>query len=790
MPKPVRCALATLVVTLGLPAAALAAIGEFTFVTGEVALFKANGQRIETARGTPVDKGDRIVTGANGMAQLTMIDNARLSLRPNSDFRIEQYVTRPESDEGVILSLARGTLRTFTGLLSSTNRDKFLMKTRVATVGIRGSGNILHACVAAQCDPSLRGANADPNSDITVNHTIEGSHSITNNAGVPGMPPQQGGPQTIVTGPGQTVLVQGNNAPRNIPTPQFISDTAANPTGAAKGSATGQAASSGAATRNFAPGDVQGLPPQQQQAANNFVGNNGLGFVTVDASSNLGNDASNLQDVVIVNGGVISGQAAQADLALEGGNANRLRGYNSYNAGLVRIDPSITDGTLAESRTASLGGTTVVMGRWQGAGLGLFGSSGPAAGNVHWIYAPAGFPGYLSEVLTGTATYTLVAATSPTNQNNTAGTLGSATLDVNFSSRTLGLALAVSMPASGTNGGGSWNLNASNVPLSLNSFFASTGDRLVIVNGAGASSAANGNLSGSVEGSLVGGNLQGAILGYGVTDQTSTNPANHNVISGVAGLAGPAQNGAAPYREGRVSDPAGAIGLGFSRSYATTNPPDDVTSNAAGAVTSFVAPFGGLGRARFALGTAQVAQSGADPETGMVWGRWSGGTATVTGSGSPQPLGLSDRSLHYIFAGTQQGPVSLPLTGTAAYDVIGSTSPTDSAGHVGTLGSATLDVNFTNRTASSTVNVSVAGQSWSGSAGSMPIYRDQYFSASTGIPGIQNLSPLTVTCSPSCAAGAAGSFDGFFTGRTGQRAGMIYHLGPVQGAVAFGRRGG
>ena len=112
---------------------------------------------------------------------------------------------------------------------------------------------------------------------------------------------------------------------------------------------------------------------------------------------------------------------------------------------------------------------------------------------------------------------------------------------------------------------------------------------------------------------------------------------------------------------------------------------------------------------------------------------------------------------------------------------------------MGTLGSATLNVNFSNRTASSSVNVAIAGQTWIGNAPNMPIYRDQYFAATTGvssIPGVPNLSALTIACTPSCGAGATGSFDGFFTGRTGQRAGMMYNLGGVQGAVAFGRRGG
>jgi len=47
---------------------------------------------------------------------------------------------------------------------------------------------------------------------------------------------------------------------------------------------------------------------------------------------------------------------------------------------------------------------------------------------------------------------------------------------------------------------------------------------------------------------------------------------------------------------------------------------------------------------------------------------------------------------------------------------------------------------------------------------------------------------LTTALAAFQAAGAAGSFDGFFTGRTGQRAGLMYRLGANQGAVAFGRR--
>ena len=765
------------------PLGAMAASGEFTFVVGEVALTKANGQRVTPTRGTAVDPGDRIVTGANGMAQLTMVDQARLSLRPQTQFVIEAYPDRRDSDQGGVLNLLKGTLRTFTGLIASNNRDKFVMKTRVATVGIRGSGNILYACDDKECDESVTGA-AGTGGSITVNHTIDGSHAISNLANAPaGTPAQQGGTTTLITGPGQTVLVAGAQPPRYIPTPRFIADVATNMTGgkAIEAAAPGSAA---AETRNFAPSDNQSLPPAQQTTTP-IVGNNGLGFPIVDASGNLSVDPQRLRDIVITLGSPFFAQAEGDTVQTP----SQLRQFAVYLGGLV---PTIEGGTALETQSVVLGGTQVSMGRYSNPSVGFFGSgTSQFPGSIHWINAPSGYPTYLSEVLTGTAVYTLSAATSPTNQNNLAGTLGSMSMEVNFSNRTLDFTASVSMPASAGAAAGSWNLSANAVPLSLNAFAGSTSDRLTIVNGSGVSSDSSNLLTGSFSGSLVGTGIGAAIVGYGINDRTSTNPADWHIVAGVAGLQGTAQDASAPYREGRVSDPNGRL-TEFIRTYATTNRPDEVVADAQGRATSFSAPLSGIGtHSTYTIGSAQAVDFGIDPETGMIWGRWAGGTANVSGAGGSEQMNLDSRSLHYIFAGTQSGPVALPLTGTATYNVIGSTRPTDIAGHVGVLNSATLLANFTNRTVDASVNIAINGQTWNGAANGMPIYRDQYFGAYTGtpIPGAVNPAPLQITCTPSCGQGAGGSLDGFFAGATGPRAGMMYNLGGNQGAVAFGRGG-
>lgn len=103
---------------------------------------RSNGQRVPgRTRGTAVNPGDAIVTGQQGMAQSTYVDQAKISLRPNTQFQIERYSESADSAAGAVLNLVRGTLRTFTGPPSANARDRFVMKTKVATVD-RGSGTL------------------------------------------------------------------------------------------------------------------------------------------------------------------------------------------------------------------------------------------------------------------------------------------------------------------------------------------------------------------------------------------------------------------------------------------------------------------------------------------------------------------------------------------------------------------------------------------------------------------------------------------------------------------------
>ncbi|NJD86712.1 MAG: FecR domain-containing protein [Betaproteobacteria bacterium] len=782
-----RRKLASLLVLAGIVSAgpAFGQSGSFTFVTGDVSVQRRDGQRVPVTRGAPVNAGDTIVSGDKGMAQLTMVDQAKISLRPNTQFQIEQYADRPDSDQGALLNLVRGTLRTFTGLIAARTRDRFLMKTRVATVGIRGSGNVLFAGTADDCDPSKVGAGKG--CDITVNHTIEGSHAITfGDFSGPGLPPQQGGAQTLITGPGQTVLVTSRGEVRYIPTPQFIAAAATNPTGADKGGGGGE---SGGSTRNFAPSDSSGSVTSQGTATVTPVGNNGLGFSFADVAT--GTDPLGLQDIVIAGGATLVGQALPGEIVYEG---TAMRGYTAYAGSQTGLEPLIIGGTSRSNSSFQGGGLTMTAGRYEGARLRFFDTDPSFAvpGSIHWIQANSGYPVYLSDVLTGTATYTSVLSTPPTSQTNLVGILGPTTVNVNFGNRTLSTSMSVTMPAAGGGAGGTWQVNASGVPFALNSFFATTSDLLVVRSATGASSTNNPNVAGGIDGSFVGSDLSGLIMGYTISDYSSANPANFYTINGVVGLQGPAQQIDAAYRDGVISDPLGTLSGGLVRNYAVTNRPAEVTADAQGRVTTFTAPYNGEmgGHQQYSVGTAGVADFGRDATTGLVWGRWSGGSASVVANGNVNALPLNGRSLHYVFSDVQNAPVSMPLTGTATYELVGSTLPTNSSGGVGTLNSATLAADFTNRTVDASVNVTVSGQNIVGVANDVPIFRDQYFSAFRGNApgGLPVPQLLNITCNPACS-NPTGSIDGFFAGRGAAGAGMMYNLNGATGAAAFRRPG-
>jgi len=148
--------------------------------------------------------------------------------------------------------------------------------------------------------------------------------------------------------------------------------------------------------------------------------------------------------------------------------------------------------------------------------------------------------------------------------------------------------------------------------------------------------------------------------------------------------------------------------------------------------------------------------------------------------------------MHILMTAPQTGPVSLPISGTANYVLVGNTSPTDNFGNVGTLGSATFNADFGAQTVSSSVGLTVNSQTWSASVTNTPILRGTFIFAQKLLGGGGTPTPLNVTSS--LGTNTAGTLIGGFTGTSGQGAGLAYSLNvngasgtTVSGVAAFRR---
>lgn len=114
--------------------------GTVTFKTGDVTITRADKTVIKAEKNVVLNAGDTIET-KDGRVQLALIDGGKVSLQPNTIYRINKYEFSGKEDgtEYGFTELIKGGLRTISGLIGHKNRDRYQLKTAVATIGIRGT---------------------------------------------------------------------------------------------------------------------------------------------------------------------------------------------------------------------------------------------------------------------------------------------------------------------------------------------------------------------------------------------------------------------------------------------------------------------------------------------------------------------------------------------------------------------------------------------------------------------------------------------------------------------------
>ncbi|MDP2241836.1 MAG: hypothetical protein Q8K18_16985 [Burkholderiales bacterium] len=488
------------------------------------------------------------------------------------------------------------------------------------------------------------------------------------------------------------------------------------------------------------------------------------------------------------------------------------------------------------------------MGRWAGGQIDITGPItrtdilGPAS--AHWLIglfpsnALAPYPTNVNNVqtLTGTANYTLLANTQPTDSFGGVGVLNSATLSANFSSQTVNAGVDVSFASRDLQITGS----ATNVPIGKEGFEAYTGGRYQPVvncsgvgcpNGPGLNSYA-GKIGGAFGGTQSGTVGARAVLGYGFVPIIFSAPPNtpfSDYLNGFAVLSTAATptpgvlsnfNGSANVRNEAMystqafgGSAAGDIFFGSIRdtvSGLTTNPGFiyngprtsynvmfdaagnlarifdtsyvifDLATDVAATTTNFRVPTP-LANAQVSFGAngSVPAEHYEYTPTGYTdpiirLGRWQGGAINVldTATGDAY-LDPILGSAHWL---VRQGvPSFAGITGTHYYSRVAATVPTDHYGNIGTLEAARLAVDFNRMLVSLGLRVSMpsfGGYLISARASEAPIVGGGFNVSSTDY---LKLSCTGVGCAPGQTYG--GRVRGAFAGENA--AGTV---GVIEGA--------
>ncbi len=132
-----------LVITMlsAVPVAAQPAVpaGHIKIATG-AAFIVRQGAALQARPGDAVFVTDTLRTRDNGAIGVTLADDTRVSLGPDSEMRLERYVFAPADGAlGMVLNFVHGVAAYVSGRMAKLAPDAVRLETPAAIVGVRGT---------------------------------------------------------------------------------------------------------------------------------------------------------------------------------------------------------------------------------------------------------------------------------------------------------------------------------------------------------------------------------------------------------------------------------------------------------------------------------------------------------------------------------------------------------------------------------------------------------------------------------------------------------------------------
>jgi FecR protein len=459
-----------------------AASGKFQFVSGDVRVQTKTGEVLNVAKGTEVNEGDVIISGAPALAQLKMEDGGMLVIRPKTRLTISTYRFNGTEDgtERATYRLDRGTVRAITGQIGKTNKQNYLIQTPTASIGVRGTDH----------EPAFI-----PKNDDEYDGAKPGTYDKVNTG------------ETYIETKGGLVIVKPNSV-------GFAEDESSVPT-----------------ILPSIPGfynkfTKKGSGSSEAAAASGFEIAGGRGPAPISISETEVHrpihtiDGTNLSTVNVVLPNSENGLAT-------------LAAYTEAkkNSGFTQIEQTrslkIDAGLGLKAETGSSPELRVNWGRWEN---GFVIDNVDSRGSLHFLNTSnLTTQTQLAALLPITATYGFVGGTRPTDEFGRVGDLTRISANVNFSTQQI-----TDYTLSANNSGRTWDAHGSGT---FGQFLSSNNGLRLDGLCTGCSTDASGNpitstANGFAKGAFVGSQAQGLITTYGLQ-------ANEKGISGAAVLKRP-----------------------------------------------------------------------------------------------------------------------------------------------------------------------------------------------------------------------------------------------------------
>jgi len=113
-------------------------VGKIKKIKGVAYIDRAD-KRVDIKLGDSIYQND-IITTEKGVVGVTLRDNTLISLGTRSKVSVNDFIFNPEKkDLSLRAEVLKGTASFLTGTIAKLNKDAMKIKTKTATIGIRGT---------------------------------------------------------------------------------------------------------------------------------------------------------------------------------------------------------------------------------------------------------------------------------------------------------------------------------------------------------------------------------------------------------------------------------------------------------------------------------------------------------------------------------------------------------------------------------------------------------------------------------------------------------------------------